>query len=354
MASKIYFGGTRRASFTGYYPSIAANSSGNLVCAYNCGEVKYGVYIAVGKFVEGDVVWNCKGLRCAGEYPRVAINNANKVVIVYTRSGKIKYQIGEMTESRNSIGWYDEYEVCEGYYPSIAFSGNNILLAYELARKCYYCFGQFDEASFTITWNKGVVLHEDAKYPSVAMNNDFVVALFSSRLKKQTIMSVVGQIKGNDITWSGKQNHQQDCGSKQDSQEEDTEGTSEQDPQDNTEEASKQDQEDTEHAPKQSRTEQTSRNYPSVAMFEDGLVIAAFQKNLIFDQRVLALRGKVSANKDKIEWHCSKNDGNCGGGRWPSVAAVKSSDTQKIFVEMHSSKPSLWKQIYYQECIITM
>ena len=325
--------------FIGYYPSIAANSSGNLVCAYSYGIFKYHVYCSVGK-MEGDVdiVWSSNCRRFRGNYPKVTINDANKVVIVYTLSDKIRYRIGQMTESCNSIGWYDEYEVCPGEYPSIAISGNNILLAYQAGDSCRYYFGQLEEASFKIAWNmQNEVLRNKVEYPSIAMRGDLAVALF---IRGSKIFSIVGQVKDSEIIWCGKQESQEET-SKQDSQEEDTE------------EGSKQDREDTELSSKTDQHEDIEKSsviqgyYPCVAMFEDGVVIAAFQMS----ERVFVWSGKIPTSKGKIEWQDLKNDGHFAEGRCPSVAAVKSTDKLKIFIEMHSNKLfSQPKRFYYHEC----
>lgn len=273
--------------FWGCYPSIAANSSGDLVCVYNhypqrllLGTIHY----AVGN-MRGYVglQWNSQRHISAGDYPRVAINEDKTVVLVFTVSGKIKYRIGIMTQSCNSISWNNEYDITAGQYPSIAMSGTTVLLVFQVGKQCRWCLGELDNATYIITWKSDFeqALAENVEYPCVSIKDNLVTA-FYCKSAEGLIISKVGEMNSDTMEWA--------------------------DPQEPS---------------------NLKGKFPCIAMFDKGRVIAIFQRgdNLIFRH------GTVNVSDKTVEWEEREHSLQ---GRYPSVAAVKScEDKGQIFVEMH-------------------
>lgn len=295
---EAYTGKEKKKYVHGYYPSIAANSSGDLVCVYN----KYHytvlssnvIYYAVGNMTGGTgLQWNSQQAISKGSYPRVAINEDKTVVLVFTISGKMIYRIGTMTKSCNSISWNNEYDIEEGELPSIAMSGNTVLLVFQNGKKCHCKFGELDNDTYTISWKSVDDLQVDAKFPSVCVKDKLVTVFYRKPAAKiwpsgssHKLCTVVGVITsdGSSVEWGNCQEVPNFRG-----------------------------------------------NYPCIAMFEDGKVIAAFQnvKNLIL------LHGTLEAGSKTVEWQECEHSLQ---GHYPSVAAVKScADKGQIFVEMHCS-----------------
>lgn len=295
----------------GGYPAIAANSHGDLVCVYNhllWSKVYYGVGSMVGDVA---VDWKSQEYICAGDYPRVAINDNKKVVIVYTYSGMIKYCIGTITESCNSISWNKEYDVCNGKYPSVTISGDKVLLAFQVKGNCHYCLGDLVDASLEIRWNQSnIKLVENALYPSVALKNNLAVVFFNRSGSK--LLSIVGEVNDSTLKWGVTQDYLNE-----------------------TPEAS-----------------DFTGDYPSVAIFEDGAIVATFQKGASERRYLLAWCGKAQSTK-KIEWCDTQATGHFMQGCYSSVTAVKSAEKGQIFIEMHSTNALGWNGIWYHVSRIT-
>ena len=274
-----------RESLNGNYPSIAVNSSSNIVCIFNFGIVKFDIYYAVGHIKsDASVKWGSKEHLCSGSYPKIAINDAKKVVVVYTHSNTIKCRIGVMAASGNSISWNKEFDICNGKYPSIAMAGNSILLAYQVSGNCRYYFGQLDEATVAITWSqRHVELAKNASCPSVSISNDLVIATFNGDQCK--ISSRVGKIEDNTIMWNLIQESQKFIGL-----------------------------------------------YPCAVMFEEGRVVVVFQHHT-GKHYFVTWSGKTDAVNGTIEWHDQEEAIHSGWN--PSVAVVKSVENFLAFIEMH-------------------
>ena len=287
------FSRSTQKAFNGNYPSIAVNSSSNIVCIYNFGVVKFDIYYAVGHIKsDGRVEWGPEKHFRPGSYPKIATNDAKKVVVVYTHSNTIKCRIGVMAASGDSISWNDEFDICSGKYPSIAMAGNSILLAYQVSGNCRYCFGQLDEATVAITWSqRHVELAKNASCPSVSISNDLAIATFNGVQCK--ISSRVGKIEDNTITWNLIQ-----------------------------------------------ESRKFSGLYPCVAMFEEGRVVVVYQHHA--DKHYFVTwSGKIDAVNGAVKWRDQEET--IESGRNPSVAVVKSAENIPAFIEIHGDNVSSMK-----------
>lgn len=294
----------------GVYPSIAANSSGDVVCVYNH-IWRNDIYDGVGALQEGAMLWKSHNHVCAGKYPRVAINEDKQVVMVYSKSSAIKYRAGIVVGTR--VTWCKtEYDISVGQYPSIATSGNKVIIVYQASYNVHYCFGIIGEGNDgTIMWmQRGVELQINASYPSVAMNDNFITVIYNSG-SSYSLMITVGEVFGDrtTVTWGEVQ-----------ADEDDSSGSSE-----------------------------FAGQYPSVAVLRDAenTIVTTFQTGTMAGRRLYARCGKVqSSASKKIKWH-EKKAGNFVHGCYSSVAAV----TDKTFLEMHSTNGFGWDGIWYHVCM---
>ena len=261
--------------FWGCYPAIAANSSGDLVCVYNhYPMISSNIHYAVGNMT-GDIgfQWNSQRHISKGSYPRVAINEDKTVILVFTASGKMKYRIGNITPSCNSISWNNVYDIGEGRFPSIAMSGNSVFLVFQKKNECHWNIGEFDKDTDTISWKSDSdCLVKDAKFPSACMKDNLVAVcyrkpeaykLLSSNYK---LCTIVGELNSEgDVEWG-------EC----------------------------------QEVPNLRGT------YPCIAMFEDAVVIAISLKS----SSLILRHGILEGSSKTVEWQEYEHSLE---GRYPSV-----------------------------------
>lgn len=307
--------GEKKEYITGNHPSISANEAGDVVCVCNNIMTIFGyhIYDAVGRIDGGTVQWDCQNYVCQGENPKIAINGVDQVVMVYTQSSLqsslVRYRMGQ--KDSDKINWNkNDHDICQGKYPSVAMSGDKIVVIFQNGANIDYCFGTVESDS--IEWKrKNVALQANGSYPSVSIEDKFAVVLFehSSRL-----MTKVGDVGDNDITWGEKQD----------------------------------DTSDTKNTPSPSEFD---GSYPSIAILRDGLgtVVATFQRGIVAG-RTLAVRcGELQLPGPKsIKWHEPKA-GNFVHGAYSSVTAVD----KDVFIEMHATNAVEKNGIWFHVCKVS-
>ena len=310
---------TSKRSFDGTYCDIAANGNGDIVCVYHKSNVWNDAYYKTGKLTERREVQWFQGRDmqvCKAKYPRVAINDDKIAVMVYTISGllrtSITYRIG-IPAKDNLLNWEKEQKFQYGDNPSIAVSGNKVLIVYTTRnKKMHYSFGRIDAANKRINWNmENQELKADAAYPSVAMQEDHAVVLYresalldSMFIDGYYLKSIVGDINNDTVTWKTVQD--------------DSEG--------------------------KEREDQFVGEYPNVSMFGDGIVVSTHQKGKMAGRHLFARSGKIDSESGEIVWH--EKAGNFMYGAESSVAAV-SSGNDHIFIEMHTTNGFGIERLYY-------
>ena len=202
-----------REYFRGCYPSIAANSAGNLVCAYSKSS---NICYAVGEMTEDiSLQWNSQRIVSAGNHPKVAINENNKVVLVFINGDRMNYRVGDMPEACNSISWNNAYDIGIGENPSVAISGNTVFLVYQIGRECRWCVGQLDTTTYCITWKRNLQqpLVSQGNCPSICVKDNLLAVFcrksdrmpvsFSTSHKLFTMVGVMQN--GGNVEWGHHQ-----------------------------------------------------------------------------------------------------------------------------------------------------
>lgn len=331
MAMKCYMGVSEKVMFntederkdidiTGTYPSFAVNKSGQVICTYNSSHLNSKIHDIFGAVNPSgnSILWKAQNYVCEGDCPQVAFNGNNEVVMVYTQSNRIMYRAG--TTSDSTITWdRTEQDLFEGKYPSIAISGKKILIAFQAGSDIRYCFGSISsDKPIKFSWiQTAKTIQIDVSYPSVTMNKEHAVVIYSSRStllsQLQTspnLLTRVGKISSNGVDWNEVQDDTNDT----------------------------------------RRLSEFFGYYPSVTMLRgrDPNIIVTFQKGSGLRGHQLHVRcGKISPDYKKIRWHDEKKPaGPFVQGCYSSVAAVN----ENKFIEMHCSdglknKREMWSNV---------
>lgn len=306
--------GPSQALFDGVYCSISANNNRDVILTYHKNLID-DMYYRLGK-VNKENVLQAEEERelpdCNGSDPQVALNNNRIMVVAFTssalfRENTIKCVVGCFKHKERPANWEPPKEACRGDNPSIAISGDTVILVYcSKSSDVMYNLGQIDSSSMAITWTAQGSLVSYASYPSVAMNNRAFVVLYKdtsgSRLK-----TVVGEVKANAVMH----------GEVQDDSERKP------DPKDHFE-----------------------GSYPSIAMFNDHSIIAIHQRGEAAFRKLFARSGTVNTIKKSIEWNEARS-GCFVPGALSSVTAMD--NNEKEFVEVHSTNRlggcTLWYEV---------
>ena len=307
MAAATFFGvakeaciGNKKDRIAGKYPSVAANSKGDVVCIYN-GWVRSQVYCGVGKLGNNTVEWSSTASVCAGSYPRVAINDERQVVITYSSGSAIKYRIGHLNAV---VEWKSEHDVLEGENPSIAMSGRRILLVYQASRGIHYCFGSIADDCETILWKetmKGAHLSTNAYYPSVSMNDSLAVVIFNNGSRNASLLTKVGVFDRNGVEW----------GEVQDDYEDNSES-------------------------------EFFGDYPCITLLKNSTVVSTFQRGRVAARTLHGRCGRVQRDAKRIVWQ--EKPGGFVHGCYSSLSGID----EEQFVEMHSTNGFGWSGIWLQ------
>jgi hypothetical protein len=119
--------------------------------------------------------------------PKVAINNNDKVVSLYYKTGgKIYCRAGQIKGDYNSISWGNEYYLGKGDKCDVALSdAGNVISTYVLNGQLYQITGVLNGSNKRISWgtstlfDKGTYIYEQRKliYPAVAIASDASLAV---------------------------------------------------------------------------------------------------------------------------------------------------------------------------------
>lgn len=305
--------GPSQAFCDGVYCSISANNSKETFCVYHKSVVYNAMYYRLGKVTKENVlaIGEEKELEhCSGKYPKVAINDDKMVVVAFTVesvfSSNIKYTVGSF-KHKTSVRWATPSEACTGSNPSIAISGDTVILVYcNSSSDILYKLGQLSSSSMAINWTPEHVAANNARYPSVALNNAAFVLLYTDRYSSR-LKTIVGEIKGCTAV----------VGEIQDDSERKT----------NSDDA-------------------YEGHYPAVCMFDDHSIIAAHERGGAAFRKLFIRSGKVNITKKVVKW----NEARAGclvPGAQSSVSVVNNNEKQ--FVEVHSTNRlggcTLWYEV---------
>ena len=163
------------------------------------------IYAQVGT-VNGDEVDYAEERRVdSGKFPKVAINNDNRVVEVHEGKyrRKIHYNIGTVNNQRTRVNWKPKPEsICWGRFPAVAVCGNRVVLTYDVAYGRYFTYYRIGtiNARETIDWGVEQTLFDSGvTETSIAMNENHAVASGRGWYK---IICRVGQVRDGAINWS--------------------------------------------------------------------------------------------------------------------------------------------------------
>ena len=170
----------------GKFPSVSINNDGTIVEVYQPHILSNEIYYKVGELNGEEINMNEEGSRHLdyGRYPKVAINNENRVVEVH--EGRLNryvyYHVGEIDVHNKTIFWYAcVRDLSWGRSPAVAVHGNRVVVTHDCAYgsyTSYYYFGIFTVGGHGIEWReKKVKLFKTygAAETSVAINEQNIV-----------------------------------------------------------------------------------------------------------------------------------------------------------------------------------
>ena len=200
----------------GKFPSVSINNDGTIVEVYQPHIVSNEIYYKVGELNGEEIKMSEDARRLDinyGIYPKVAINNENRVVVVYEGIMQIiRYHVGEVDVRNKMITWHSR--VCKlyrGKFPAVAVHGNTVVITCTYDRApgyfpLYYCVGNFTADGHGIVWeglhnpeNRRLFNSLSSAETSVAINEQNVVIAGQG---STNIMCLVGQFQGNAIEFT--------------------------------------------------------------------------------------------------------------------------------------------------------
>ena len=130
-----------------------------------------------------------------GRFPSISVNNSNKVIEIHTRVGSMYYQVGTLANHRIEWSGNDPVYCGKGDYPKIAMNDNNqVVLVYEgNFRQIYYHVGVLNGDQ--IDWGETKYPLHNGRYPTVALRSDGKVIIgFENALVGWSTNYIIGDV----------------------------------------------------------------------------------------------------------------------------------------------------------------
>lgn len=245
---------------------------------------------------------------CNGSNPSIAISDNGQVILVYNQpSNVMKYWTGTVDERTEKITWVkEECNFTDGKFPSVSMEDNKILVAFQKESHVHYSLGIM-ESNGNVIW-KIIFDNMQSKgfHPTMSMNGDLAVVIYNSGPFSSNLLTQIGTISEDSISWGTPQNDTKDTGSSD-----------------------------------------FSGEHASIALLrdEDSTVVATYQTGVAAGRKLFARCGKAQKDERKIVWH-EENAGNFIFGCYSSVTPIN----ERTFIEMHCTNILGGEGIWFHVC----
>ncbi|MBH8577429.1 NUDIX hydrolase [Nostocaceae cyanobacterium CENA369] len=152
----------------------------------------------------GDKTFGKAHRYASGTYPDIAVNNNNVVVEVHQDGDDLRYRVGKVDDDK--IAWSEKghhYDL--GDPPSVDINDNGLVVEVHksqgLNATLWYRLGKVEGDK--IAWrNENSIRYDSGEFPSVAINNKgIVVEVHQSQGDSLTLWYNIGHVEGDRIVW---------------------------------------------------------------------------------------------------------------------------------------------------------
>ena len=197
---------------TGYTPSVAMNDNGVVVEVHMEGGLRY----RVGNQGQGNtIIWGDTVRYDSGVFPCVAINNLGYVVEVHmasTASSRLYCHVGKIDTERNLIQWGSSFKYDKGSIPKVAINdAGKVVTVHQTSNvftnALYYHTGTIDEDKFKVKFNKAKK-YDSGLLPSVALGKDGqVIEVHESQGFRSALWYHTGTLDGKKILFAPSEHY---------------------------------------------------------------------------------------------------------------------------------------------------